>query len=99
MDATRPPVVRLCCTGNAPIEGKSTPRASTGERREVRIRLLAHVEKMKKTARCAMAERIFWGPYGGHEANWKDQRPRWIRPYWKGPDIATILERQYRLTT
>ena len=32
-------------------------------------------------------------------ANWKDKRPRWIRPYWKGPDIATILERQYRLTT
>ena len=30
-------------------------------------------------------------------ANYKDQRPRWIRPHWKGPDIATIIERQYRL--
>ncbi len=29
--------------------------------------------------------------------NWKDQRPRWIRPHWKGPDIATIIEHQYRL--
>lgn len=29
--------------------------------------------------------------------NWTDQRPRWIAPHWKGPDIATIIERQYRL--
>lgn len=29
--------------------------------------------------------------------NWHDQRPRWIAPHWKGPDIATIIERQYRL--
>lgn len=24
--------------------------------------------------------------------NWKDQRMRWIEPYWKGPDLATIIE-------
>ena len=29
--------------------------------------------------------------------SWKDPRPRWIEPYWKGPDIATIVEREYRL--
>ncbi len=29
--------------------------------------------------------------------NWKDQRMRWIEPYWKGPDLATIIERQYQL--
>lgn len=28
---------------------------------------------------------------------WEDQRPRWIRPYWKGPDMATVIERAYRL--
>ena len=28
---------------------------------------------------------------------WEDQRPRWIRPYWKGPDMATLIERAYRL--
>ena len=28
---------------------------------------------------------------------WKDQRPRWIEPYWKGPDMAAIVEREYRL--
>jgi len=28
---------------------------------------------------------------------WSDQRLRWIEPYWKGPDLATIIERDYRL--
>jgi len=28
---------------------------------------------------------------------WKDQRPRWIKPYWKGPEMAAIVEREYRL--
>ncbi len=27
----------------------------------------------------------------------KDQRPRWIKPYWRGPTAAAIVERQYRL--
>ena len=26
-----------------------------------------------------------------------DQRQRWIEPYWKGPEIATVIEREYRL--
>jgi hypothetical protein len=30
---------------------------------------------------------------------WKDQRPRWIQPYWKGPDIAAVIERAYRMKT
>ncbi len=29
--------------------------------------------------------------------NWKDQRLRWIEPHWKGPEIAPLLEREYRL--
>lgn len=29
--------------------------------------------------------------------NWADQRPRWIAPYWKGPDMAAVIERAYRL--
>jgi len=28
---------------------------------------------------------------------WKDQRMRWIAPYWKGPDIAAVIERTYKL--
>ena len=30
-------------------------------------------------------------------ANWKDQAMRWIEPYWKGPDMASVIERAYRL--
>jgi len=30
-------------------------------------------------------------------ASWKDQRIRWIEPYWKGPDIAAVIERTYKL--
>jgi hypothetical protein len=29
--------------------------------------------------------------------HWIDQRLRWIQPYWKGPDMATIIERAYKL--
>ena len=29
--------------------------------------------------------------------SYKDQRPRWIAPYWKGPDMAALIERTYRL--
>jgi hypothetical protein len=28
---------------------------------------------------------------------WADQRMRSIQPYWKGPDIAAIIERTYKL--
>ena len=27
-----------------------------------------------------------------------DQRLSWVRPHWKGPDLATIIERTYKLT-
>jgi hypothetical protein len=29
--------------------------------------------------------------------NWTDQRMRWIEPYWKGPDVAAVVERTYKL--
>jgi hypothetical protein len=29
--------------------------------------------------------------------NWRDQRLRWIEPYWKGPDMAAVIEKAYRL--
>jgi hypothetical protein len=29
--------------------------------------------------------------------NAADQRMRWVRPYWKGPDMATIIGRTYKL--
>ncbi len=29
--------------------------------------------------------------------SWTDQRHRWIQPYWKGPDLAAVIERTYEL--
>lgn len=29
--------------------------------------------------------------------NWTEQQLRWIAPYWKGPDMAAIIEKAYRL--
>jgi len=29
--------------------------------------------------------------------NWTHHRLRWIEPYWKGPDMAAIIEHAYRL--
>ena len=29
--------------------------------------------------------------------NWHEQRPIWIQPYWKGPDMAVAIDREYRL--
>ena len=28
---------------------------------------------------------------------WADRRPRWIEPYWKGPELGAIVEREYKL--
>jgi hypothetical protein len=30
-------------------------------------------------------------------ANWHEQRPIWVQPYWKGPDMAVAIDREYRL--
>jgi hypothetical protein len=28
---------------------------------------------------------------------WRDRSPRWIAPYWKGPPLGDIVERDYTL--
>jgi hypothetical protein len=28
---------------------------------------------------------------------WRDRNPRWIAPYWKGPPLGDIVEREYAL--
>jgi hypothetical protein len=29
--------------------------------------------------------------------SWRDQRVRWIEPYWKGPELAAVIEKEYKL--
>jgi len=65
---------------------------------------ISHVEKMQAVEKSEsggklMVKFMVRGHWRRANSKWKDQRPRWISPYWKGPDLATVIERQYRLTT
>lgn len=60
------------------------------------VKQLQAVEK-SQTGRGLMVKFMVRGHWRRASPKWKDQRPRWIRPYWKGPDLATVIERQYRL--
>ena len=42
-------------------------------------------------------ERGHWRRRSRAARDWADQRLRWIQPYWKGPDMAAIIERTYKL--
>ncbi|MFH1465098.1 MAG: hypothetical protein ABIO70_12000, partial [Pseudomonadota bacterium] len=66
---------------------------------------IRQVERIQAAARAAgqeggrvlMTRFMVRGHWHRAAPSWKDQRPRWIEPYWKGPDLATIIERDYRL--
>jgi hypothetical protein len=62
------------------------------------VKELQAVEK-SESGRKLMVKFMVRGHWRRANPKWKDQRPRWISPYWKGPDMATVIERQYRLTT
>lgn len=47
---------------------------------------------VQATRRCMV--RGHWRRAG---RTWKDAQPRWIKPYWRGPSAAAIVEREYRL--
>lgn len=63
------------------------------------IKLLEQVKKARRggrehdlTRRCMVR-----GHWRRAQQGWDDQRPRWVRPHWRGPSAAAIVERQYRL--
>ena len=64
---------------------------------------ISHVKKMQAVEKSEsggklMVKFMVRGHWRRANLKWKDQRPRWISPFWKGPDLATVIERQYRLT-
>jgi hypothetical protein len=61
-----------------------------------RVRLLQEVERAPE-GRALFARFMVRGHWRRAQKGWADQRMRWIEPYWKGPDMATVLERAYRL--
>jgi hypothetical protein len=63
------------------------------------IKTLEHVKKSRRggaerelSVRCMVR-----GHWRRANPRWSDQRPRWIKPHWRGPSAAAIVERQYRL--
>ena len=60
------------------------------------VRRMQEVERSREGSQL-MHRFMVRGHWRRPAANWKVQRPRWIEPYWKGPDLATIIEREYRL--
>ncbi len=64
---------------------------------------ISQVRRLAALGGHAQGSRIFKrfmvrGHWRRAPSNWKDQRLRWIEPYWKGPDAALILERDYKMT-
>jgi hypothetical protein len=60
------------------------------------VRRIQELERIPsgRTIACRFMVRGHWRR---PNASWKDQRIRWIKPYWKGPDIAAVIERAYKL--
>ncbi len=63
---------------------------------------ISRVREFEELERVSSGKRILHrfmvrGHWRRAAAGWKDQRLRWIEPYWKGPDIAAVIERAYKL--
>jgi hypothetical protein len=63
---------------------------------------ISHVRRLEELARVPsgrqlMHRHLVRGHWRRANPGWKDQRVRWIAPYWQGPDLAAIIERTYRL--
>lgn len=58
-----------------------------------RLRELPRTE----SGRSLMKRFMVRGHWRRPNPDWQDQRLRWIEPYWKGPEIAAAIEREYRL--
>lgn len=58
-----------------------------------RLQQLERVQEGRQILRRFMVR----GHWRRPASNWKDRGMRWIRPYWKGPNMAAIIERTYRL--
>ncbi|MCX5748067.1 MAG: SEC-C metal-binding domain-containing protein [Proteobacteria bacterium] len=61
-----------------------------------RVRKLQELERAPD-GRELLRRHMVRGHWRRAAKTWSDQRLRWIEPYWKGPDMAAIIEQAYRL--
>jgi hypothetical protein len=62
-----------------------------------RLRQLQELERLP-SGRKLFHRHLVRGHWRRPPKAWKDQRLRWIEPYWKGPDLGAVIERAYKLT-
>ncbi len=62
-----------------------------------RLRQLQELERVP-SGRKLLHRFMVRGHWRRPPKSWKDQRLRWIEPYWKGPDLGAVIERAYELT-
>ncbi len=63
---------------------------------------ISHMRKLRQVARgpsgrTLMHRLMVRGHWRRPNPNWKNQSLRWIEPYWRGPSLASIIEREYRV--
>jgi hypothetical protein len=63
------------------------------------IRQVRRLQDLQRApqGRDLMARFMVRGHWRRPAKGWRDQSLRWIEPYWKGPDMAAIIEKAYRL--
>jgi hypothetical protein len=61
-----------------------------------RVRKLQEIERSPE-GRELLRRHMVRGHWRRAQKAWADQHLRWIEPYWKGPDMAAIIEHAFRL--
>jgi hypothetical protein len=61
-----------------------------------RIRGLQQLQRIPE-GRAILRRFMVRGHWRRPAGNWTNQRMRWIAPHWKGPSMATVIERTYKL--
>jgi len=61
-----------------------------------RVRKLQELERVS-SGRSLVHRFLVRGHWRRAGREWKDQRMRWIQPYWKGPSMAVTIEKAYKL--
>ena len=99
------PEVRLAAPGNAPPRHRGMEPISYSSDEVYFLPgaiEICHVLDQQELSRISGGRKLLRrfmvrGHWRRPAATWKEQRMRWIQPYWKGPDMATIIERAYKL--
>ena len=63
------------------------------------IRSVRRFQELERApeGRAMLSRFMVRGHWRRPQKGWTDQKLRWIEPYWKGPDMATVIERAYKL--